>query len=327
MDINQNDFVFVNKTQEDSFQNQKAQSYLKTVVKKFFHDKFAVAGVVIIGLIVFLAIFGPLFSKNGYSDIVTRVVDGKEVVAKSISPVINISPDDPVNGAFAGETFIFGTDNLGRDLWSRTMRGARISLLIAFATIIIDVIFGMTYGLVSGYVGGRTDGVMQRIIEIVNSIPRLVIVAVLAIFMPKGIGLVIVALSITEWIGMSKIARAQMLKTKNLEFVMASRTLGAGSRRIIFSDVLPNTMTHMITQILISIPGAIFTESFLSFVGVGIMPPECSIGSLIQAGFQNLSVLPYQIIPPTLILALLMIGFNAIGNGIKRATEGGMGDA
>ena len=191
--------------------------------------------------------------------------------------------------------------------------------MIAFVTIFIDVIIGMTYGLVSGYYGGAVDSIMQRFVEIANSVPRLVIVSVLAIFMPKGIGLVIVALLITEWIGMSKIARAEMLKIKELEYILASRTLGAGNFSIIFKDVLPNTIGPIITQVMFSIPIAIFTEAFLSFVGVGIMLPECSVGSLIEDGFNNITTLPYQIIPPIIVLALMMLGFNFIGDGLREA--------
>ena len=127
------------------------------------------------------------------------------------------------------------------------------------------------------------------------------------------------ALLLTEWIGMSKIARAEMLQMKDQESILASRTLGAGSRWIIFKDVLPNTIGPIITQIMFSVPTAIFTEAFLSFVGVGIIVPQCSVGSLIEDGFNNITTLPYQIIPPILVLALLMLGFNFIGDGLREA--------
>ena len=220
---------------------------------------------------------------------------------------------------FADRTFIFGTDDMGRDLWTRTWHGARVSLLIAFITILIDMIVGMSYGLVSGYFGGVTDNIMQRFVEVANSVPRLVIVSVLAIFMKKGMGLVIVALLLTEWIGMSKIARAEMLKIKEQEYVLASRTLGARSSHIIFKEILPNTIGPIITQVMFSIPTAIFTEAFLSFVGVGIVLPQCSVGTLIEDGFNNITTLPYQILPPILVLALLMLGFNFIGDGLREA--------
>jgi len=163
------------------------------------------------------------------------------------------------------------------------------------------------------------DHILQRFIEIAGSVPTLVIISILAIFMEKGIGLVIVSLLLTEWIGMSKIARAECLKLKEREYVLASRTLGAGSFHIIFKQILPNTIGPIITQVMFSIPVAIFTEAFLSFVGVGIVLPQCSIGSLIEAGFNNITILPYQILPPICVLAILMLGFNLIGDGFREA--------
>jgi oligopeptide transport system permease protein len=246
-------------------------------------------------------------------DQIIRDPANEAVVAKGIAPT------GTNEGPFAGRLFLFGTDDLGRDLWTRTWQGARISLIIAFVTIFIDMIIGMSYGLISGYFGGMVDNVMQRVVEIANSVPRLVIVSVLAIFMPKGMGLVIVALLLTEWIGMSKIARAEMLKMKEQEYVLASRTLGAKSMHIIFKQILPNTIGPIITQMMFSIPTAIFTEAFLSFVGVGIVLPQCSIGSLIESGFNNITTLPYQILPPIIVLALQMLGFNFIGDGFREA--------
>ena len=310
------DFEFLEGRDITTDKNFASMSYWKGVAIHFLRNRRAMAGLVIVGAIVVLAIFGPILSPYGYRDIVSYVDEtGKEVVAKGISPQLGLGGDGP----FADKMFLFGTDALGRDLWTRTWQGARVSLLIAFVTIFIDMIIGMSYGLISGYFGGAVDNIMQRIVEIANSIPRLVIVSVLAIFMPKGIGLVIVALLLTEWIGMSKIARAEMLRIKEQEYVLASRTLGAHSMHIIFKQILPNTIGPIITQVMFSIPTAIFTEAFLSFVGVGIMLPQCSIGSLIESGFNNITTLPYQILAPIVVLALQMLGFNFIGDGFREA--------
>ena len=295
--------------------NYASLSYWRGVFVHFTRNRRAMIGVIIVALIILLAIFGPILSPYGYKDIVSVNEGGKEVVARGLSPQIA----GTTTGNFADRTFLFGTDDMGRDLWTRTWQGARISLLIAFVTILIDMIIGMSYGLISGYFGGKVDIVMQRFVEIANSVPRLVIVSVLAIFMPKGIGLVIVALLLTEWIGMSKIARAEMLRIKEEEYVLASRTLGASSLHIIFKQILPNTIGPIITQVMFSIPTAIFTEAFLSFVGVGIMLPQCSVGSLIENGFNNITTLPYQILPPIIVLALQMLGFNFIGDGFREA--------
>ncbi|MBR3327248.1 MAG: ABC transporter permease [Atopobiaceae bacterium] len=306
------DFTLLTNRDIETDKNFASQSYWKGVAISFVRNRRAMVGLFLVLAIILLAIVGPMVSPFAYDQII-RDPNNEQVVAKGIAP------PGTNEGSFAGMFFLFGTDDLGRDLWTRTWQGARVSLIIAFVTIFIDMIIGMSYGLISGYFGGAVDNVMQRIVEIANSVPRLVIVSVLAIFMPKGMGLVIVALLLTEWIGMSKIARAEMLKLKEQEYVLASRTLGAKSLHIIFKQILPNTIGPIITQMMFSIPTAIFTEAFLSFVGVGIMLPQCSIGSLISTGFNNITTLPYQILSPIAVLALQMLGFNFIGDGFREA--------
>ncbi len=319
----ENDFVFDDSNDITTDKNYASMGFWKGVFTRFFRNTRAVIGLAIITIILILAIFGPMFNKYGYKEIVSKQVNGQEVTARSMKPHVpalhKLFTGEDYTDEFAEHTFIFGTDSLGRDLWTRVWYGARISLLIAVITIVIDMLIGMSFGLISGYFGGATDICMQRFVEVAYSIPRLVIVGVLATFMPKGIWLVIVTLLLTEWIGMSKIARAEMLKIKEQEYIMASKTLGAKNFRIIFKDVLPNTIGPIITQVMFSIPTAIFTEAFLSFVGVGIVLPQCSIGSLIEDGFNNITTLPYQILPPVIVLALLMLAFNFVGDGIREA--------
>ena len=311
------DFEFITDRDISVDENFASQGYWKGVAVHFFRNKFAVTGLILFVVIMLFAIFAPIVSSYSYDEIVSITdTSGKEVIAKSLSPQIG---DGSTQNFFADRTFIFGTDDMGRDLWTRTWQGARVSLIIAFVAIFIDMLIGTSYGLISGFFGGVVDNVLQRFIEIAGSIPTLVIISILAIFMEKGIGLVIVSLLITEWIGMSKIARAECLKLKEREYVLASRTLGAGSFHIIFKQILPNTIGPIITQVMFSIPVAIFTEAFLSFVGVGIVLPQCSIGSLIEAGFGNITILPYQILPPICVLATLMLGFNLIGDGFREA--------
>ena len=191
----------------------------------------------------------------------------------------------------------------------------------AVAAAIIDMVIGMSYGLISGYFGGRVDMVMQRILEVANGIPRLVIVTLLLLVLQPGMLTIIFALMLTEWVGMSRIARAEMLKLKEQEFVLASRTLGAGSFFIIFREVLPNIIGPIITQVMFSIPTAIFTEAFLSFVGLGIPVPQCSLGSLISEGFNSFTTHPYQIVPPIVVMALLMLSFNLVADGLREALD------
>lgn len=308
------DFEFLNDRNIEVDLNFASQGYWKGVAIHFLKNKFAMTGLVIVVAMIFFAIFAPIFSPYAYDEIISVTVDGKQIVAKSLSPLAS-----DAQNFFADKTFLFGTDDMGRDLWTRTWEGARVSLIIAFVTILIDMIIGMSYGLISGYYGGYVDDFLQRVVEIVSSIPTLVIISILAIFMPKGIWMVIFSLLLTEWIGMSKIARAECLKLKEREYILASRTLGAGSFHIIFNQILPNTIGPIITKVMFSIPIAIFTEAFLSFVGVGIVLPQCSIGSLIEAGFNSITILPYQILPPIIVLALLMLGFNLIGDGLREA--------
>ena len=308
------DFEFITNRNIEVDLNFASQGYWKGVAVHFLKNKFAMTGLFIVVAMIFLAIFAPIVSPYAYDEIVEVTVDGQSVVAKSLAPLTN-----DARGLFADKTFLFGTDDMGRDLWTRTWDGARVSLIIAFVTILIDMIIGMSYGLISGYFGGYVDDILQRVVEVISSIPTLVIISILAIFMPKGMWLVIFSLILTEWISMSKIARAECLKIKEREYVLASRTLGAGSFHIIFKQILPNTIGPIITQVMFSIPVAIFTEAFLSFVGVGIVLPQCSIGSLIEAGFNSITILPYQILPPITVLALLMLGFNLIGDGLREA--------
>lgn len=309
------DFEFLTGRNIEVDLNFTSQGYWKGVALHFFKNKFAMTGLFLVTAIIFFAIFAPIISPYAYDEIVSVTVEGQQIVAKSLSPQFAGSAEN----LFSDKTFLFGTDDMGRDLWTRTWDGARVSLLIAFVTILIDMIIGMSYGLISGYFGGYVDDILQRIVEIASSIPTLVIISILAIFMPKGMWLVIFSLLLTEWIGMSKIARAECLKLKEREYILASRTLGAENFHIIFTQILPNTIGPIITQVMFSIPIAIFTEAFLSFVGVGIVLPQCSVGSLIEAGFNNITILPYQILPPITVLALLMLGFNLIGDGLREA--------
>lgn len=217
--------------------------------------------------------------------------------------------------------YFFGSDVLGRDIWTRTWMGTRVSLYISIVAVLIDMIIGLGFGLISGYFGGMVDSVMQRFAEIVNGIPRLVIVTLLMLILKPGIATIIFALMITEWIGMSRIARAEMLNLKEREFVLASKTLGAKDFSIILHEILPNINGQIITQTMFSIPTAIFTEAFLSFVGLGIPVPQCSLGSLISDAFNSFTTHPYQIIPPIVVLALLMLSFNILADGLREALD------
>ncbi|MDO4340352.1 MAG: ABC transporter permease [Eubacteriales bacterium] len=313
--------------------NFAAQGFWKDVLIRYLRKFSAMVGLVLIILITLMAAIGPGMNRYTYSgqelsqkNLAPRIkglekfgiFDGSENMTTTTgSKKVNYYEEKGLDDVY----YWFGSDNFGRDIWTRTWSGARVSLIIAVAAAVIDMLIGMSYGLISGYFGGKVDMIMQRFLEIANGIPRLVIVTLLLLVLQPGMLTIIFALMLTEWVGMSRIARAEMLKLKEQEFVLASRTLGAGSFFIIFKEVLPNIIGPIITQVMFSIPTAIFTEAFLSFVGLGIPVPQCSLGSLISEGFNSFTTHPYQIVPPIIVMALLMLSFNLVADGLREALD------
>ena len=219
------------------------------------------------------------------------------------------------------EYHYFGTDNLGRDIFTRVGEGTRISLMIAFLSITVNLLIGVVYGLISGYFGGWVDNVMQRFIEILVGIPSMVILTLLLLVMKPGIASIVIALTITSWVNMSRIVRAQVLKLKNQEFVLASKTLGTPSLRIVRKDMLPSAFGQIIITFTFSIPDAIFLEAFLAFIGLGVQEPMASLGSLINTGYKSAMTYPYMIVAPVVILAILMLSFTVLGDGLRDAID------
>ncbi|MGG0643025.1 oligopeptide ABC transporter permease [Sporosarcina gallistercoris] len=224
------------------------------------------------------------------------------------------------------EYYWFGTDGLGRDLFTRLWEGTQISLLIAFVAAMIDMVIGVIYGGISGYFGGRTDDIMQRIVEILIGIPTLIVVILMLMIMKPGLAAIIIAISITGWIGMSRIVRAQILKYKNQEFVLAARTLGTKDSKIISKHLLPNVLGIIVINTMFTIPNAIFFEAFLSFIGLGLQPPNASLGTLINDGYKVMEFQPYVLLFPSLVISILMIAFNLIGDGLRDALDPKMKD-
>lgn len=225
------------------------------------------------------------------------------------------------NQGFTDDYFWFGTDGLGRDQWTRVWKGTRISLYIALLAAFIDMVIGVAYGGVSAYYGGRVDDYMQRIVEILVGIPNLVVVILMILILEPGIISITIALTITGWIPMARIIRGQVLKLKTQEFVLASRTLGSSDSRILTKHLVPNVTGLIVINTMFTIPGAIFFEAFLSFIGLGLQPPIASLGTLIEEGFNSLQTYPHMMIFPAIIISLIMIAFNIVADGLRDAFD------
>ncbi|MGM9887365.1 MAG: ABC transporter permease [Lactococcus sp.] len=221
----------------------------------------------------------------------------------------------------SGTSYILGTDNLGRSLAKRTIVGLRISLLIAFAAILFDIFIGITYGLISGWVGGKVDNVMQRIIEIISSIPYLVIVTMLGMLLGQGVTSIILAIGMFIWTGIARQVRNLTLSWKEREFILASRTLGESTFRIMIRHLLPNMLGVIIVQIMFDIPSVIFAEATLSAINLGVKPPTSSLGSLISDGISSLQFYPFQLAVPAVVLCLLSLSFFLFGYGLRDAFD------
>ncbi|MGA4720491.1 oligopeptide ABC transporter permease [Fictibacillus nanhaiensis] len=315
-----------NKAEEIS---KPSLSFWQDAFRRLKQNKGAMLGLFAIAFIIVFSLIAPTFTKYG--------IDDQELMRSNLPPKVpglekieflGVNGVD-IRGVNQYETknvakdqyFWFGTDNLGRDQWTRVWKGTQISLYIAFLASAIELIIGVAYGGISAFYGGRTDDVMQRFVEILYGIPNLVVIILFIIILDPGILSITLALVITGWIGMSRIVRAQIISLKNREFVLASRTLGSTNGRLISKHLLPNTLGAIIVTSTFTIPGAIFFESFLSFIGLGIQPPIASLGSLIADGFRSIRIYPHLAIYPASVLCILMISFNLLGDGLRDALD------
>lgn len=261
-------------------------------------NKAAVICAVILIVITLFAIFAPILGQYTYFD--------TNYKAKLKPPSI----EHP-----------FGTDQFGRDQWARIWYGTRISLLIGLVAALLNLFIGVIYGAVSAMIGGRVDAIMQRIIEILVGVPHLIIVILFMMILPPGVGTIVIAMSITGWVNMARLVRAQILKLKNQEFVMAAKLLGTSGWKMIMKHLVPNTVSVIVIQIMFAIPSAIFTEAFLSFIGVGLAAPKASLGVLINDGYKMLRAAPYMLIYPALAIILIMVCFSILGDGLRDALD------
>lgn len=276
----------------------ESTSYWKDAWRRFRQNKLAIAGVVIIIILGLMALIGPHLTEYNYRD--------NDLMNANQSP--------------SAEHW-FGTDNLGRDMFARTWEGAKISLFIGLTAAFIDLIIGVIWGSVSGYIGGRVDEILMRIADILSALPYLLVVILLMVVLPQGLWTLIIAMTITGWINMARIVRGEVMRLKTEEYVLAAKSLGASTVRIIAKHLIPNMLGPILVTLTLTVPTAIFTEAFLSFLGLGVPAPLASWGTMTSDGLQALRYYPYQLFFPAFFISLTMLAFNVVGDGLRDALD------
>ncbi|SOC18132.1 oligopeptide transport system permease protein [Ureibacillus xyleni] len=285
------------RTDESEKLADKSVSFWKEVMLRFSQNKLAIVGIIILIIVVLMAIFVPVFSPYSY----------REQLG-----IYNAPPS---------AAHWFGTDDLGRDIFVRVWQGARISLFIGITAAIIDLIIGVLWGSISGLAGGRVDNIMMRIADILSAVPYLLVVIILLVVLKPGLIPMIIALSITGWVNMARIVRGQVLSIKSQEFVLAARTLGANTWHLIIRHLVPNALGAILVTMTLTIPSAIFTESFLSYLGLGVPQPTASWGTMASEGNKALTSAPWRLFFPALFISLTIFAFNAVGDGLRDALD------
>ena len=279
----------------------KGRSLWQDALRRLLHNKAAVVSMTLLTIIIILAVFAPYLSPWTY--------------------------DDPDWGySFPGPPNIemrhwFGTDGNGRDLFVRTLYGARISLLVGVLATTVSLVIGVTYGATAGFLGGRVDNVMMRIVDILYSLPFMFFVILLMVFFGRNIFLIFIALGAVEWLTMARIVRGQTLSLKKKEFIEAAHAVGVSNIRIISRHIIPNVLGPIIVYMTLTIPHVILTESFLSFLGLGVQEPLTSWGVLISEGAKQMESASWMLIFPATFLALTLFCFNFIGDGLRDALD------
>jgi oligopeptide transport system permease protein len=258
-----------------------------------------VSGIVLAG-VVLLAIIGPVVSPHDY--------------LRTNFDNILASPD-----AFSGHWF--GTDDLGRDLFVRSMLGVRVTILVAIVASAVSLVIGVLYGAVAGYVGGRVDAVMMRFVDALYALPFIFLVILLMVAFERNFLLIFVAIGAINWLDMARIVRGQTLSLREREFVQAARLMGVSTPRIILRHIAPNLLGVVIVYLTLTIPQAILVESFLSFLGLGIQEPETSLGALVDAGVNQMESAPWVLLIPAALLALILLCFNFLGDTLRDAFD------
>lgn len=298
------EWVGANATESENI-TRPSTSYWKDAFGRLSKNKVAMFCFSIILIIGILSILVPMISPYTISEQhLTHNYEG-------------IGYKDEVDG----HIHIFGTDSLGRDIFTRAWFGARISLFISFTAVFVNFIIGIIYGGISGYAGGAIDNIMMRMIEIINGIPYLIIVILLMMVLPQGIMTIVIAYASVGWTGMARLIRGQIISLKQQDFVIAAKVMGAKPSRIIAKHLIPNTLSVAIVHITLAIPNAIFTEAFLSYIGLGVRVPLASWGTLANEGSRVFQTYPTQLVIPAICISVTMLSFNLLGDGLRDALD------
>lgn len=276
-------------------------------------NRLAILGLVLVILLLFAGVFGPIIAPWPY-----QVQDLEAIFANNNRPLPPGSPNH-----------LLGTDSLGRDLLSRLLDGARISVSVAFVVQLVIVVIGVPVGALAGWFGGRLDNILMRLTDVVYAFPDLLFIILLSVafretFFGKaldGLLLVFVAIGITSWVTVARLVRGQLLSLKETEFVEAAKAIGVSDRRIVTKHLLPNGMGPVIVAVTLGIPGAILAEATLAYIGVGVQPPRASWGSLIAEGQKYMRSEPHLVVFPAICIALALIGFTFLGDGLRDALD------
>lgn len=327
-------------TAEEKQQHEKMRqstTFFRDGMRKLFHNPLAVLSIVVLVILVATIVVVPMIYPYSYSDMIT--VDGKrDKTVKNLAPM-QYSKNELAAMEKGEKIFphLFGTDELCRDYFIRVIYGARVSLLVGLFASLIVLVIGLLYGSISGYCGGKVDMVMMRIVDIIYSLPDTLMVILLSVVLKEIIGdslkgtvlgkvgnnmiSLFVVFGLLYWVGMARLVRGQILSIKTNEYVLAARALGAHPGRIIRRHILPNCMSVIIISVALQIPSAIFTESFLSFIGLGVQAPMPSLGSLANAARGGMQSYPYKMIFPAIGICLIVLSFNLLGDGLRDAFD------
>jgi oligopeptide transport system permease protein len=287
--------------------------------RRLLKNKLAVFGMVIVIVITITSIIGPWLIKRTFG------FTPDYIPTNNIELVRSFPPFTGPKGEFSWD-HPMGTDNAGRDQLARVLQGGQISLFVGIIATLVSLVIGVSYGAIAGYAGGRVDNVMMRIVDVLYSLPYVILVIVLLSMFrsqtPRGqLILLFVALGSVSWLTMARIVRGQVLSLKNQEFVLAARATGVSAPRIIFRHLVPNTLGPVIVYATLTIPQVMLTEAFLSFLGLGVQAPLASWGSLAADGVQNIGIFPWQLIFPGVTMALTLFSLNFLGDGLRDALD------